>query len=170
MNALHTTFVAIALCAFAGYAAAQSVAQTPAPVSTASPTASPAPVPLKPEDYAGKSFDELLKIEEFGTAYRTVMLKTPLARAAWPYRDAGWAVSKLVLGPHNRQVVVTGTCSSRKCDLNKVQAFFDPISKKMYAHLTLGNKAAWLGKTDTFEKRTLEPLLQARELPPSSIK
>jgi hypothetical protein len=173
MKTSHTLLVAMAAwCCLSSPGWAQTKAASPAAIAAPSPAASPTPppAPLTPADYAGKTFDELLKTEEFNTAYRAVMVKTPLARAGWPFRDSGWPVSMLVTGPHNRQVVVTGTCSSRKCDLNKVQAFFDPISKKMYAHLTLGNKKAWLGKTDPFEKRVLEPMLHTKPEPPSSIK
>jgi hypothetical protein len=161
--------LAVLLCS-GSPSAVKAQTKTIAPAAVATPALAASPAPLIPADFNGKTFEELMKIEEFSSAYREVMRKTPLVRAAWPFRDAGWPPSTLVGGPHNRQVVVSGTCSSRKCDLNKVQAFYDPISKKMYAHLTLGNKKAWLGKTDPFEQRVLQPLLHTKPEPPPSIK
>jgi hypothetical protein len=153
MKPLHRfVFSAIALlCAHAATAQSNMPPVVPPNPMTAAVIA---------EQYGNKSFDDLMKMEDFSAAYRAALGKSPLSRAAWPFKDAGWPASTVVDGPHNRKVVMTGTCSTRKCDLNRVQAFFDPISKKMYAHLTLGNKAAWLGKTDTFEQRMLNPLLQ----------
>jgi hypothetical protein len=123
------------------------------------PQTAPPEIAIPPQ-YENQPFGELLKIEDFNAAYRLALSKSPLARQSWALRDAGWAPSKFVPGPHNRRVLMTGTCSTRKCDLNKVQVFYDPSSKKAYVHLTLGNKAAWLGRPDPFEKRVLDPLLQ----------
>jgi hypothetical protein len=146
----HLLIALLALCA-----AGAAIAQTQTTVPQTAP-----PAIATPPQYENQPFAELLKIEDFNTAYRAALAQSPLAKQSWALRDAGWPLSKFVPGPNNRRVLVTGTCSDQKCNLNKVHVFYDPAVRKAYVHLTLGNRAAWLGRPSTFEKRVLEPLLK----------
>jgi hypothetical protein len=112
------------------------------------------------DPFVGRSFAELLARDDFGSAYRAAVQRTPVGRAAWPMKDAGLPPSSVVTLSNSSQFVRTATCGRPRCDANSAQVFYSRADGRIFVYLTVGGRGGWTGAPDTFVRQELLKHLQ----------
>jgi hypothetical protein len=111
------------------------------------------------DPYIGKTFGELMQLEDFSAAYLASLKRTPIAGARWARTDGKLPVSTYIPGPNQRLILKTATCAPRTCFNNRVDVFFDPLDRRAWIYTKIGARTGWSGGIDPFIKRYFEPHL-----------
>jgi hypothetical protein len=111
------------------------------------------------DPYIGKTFAELMQLEDFRAAYLASLKRTPISGARWARADGGLPVSVYIPGPEKRNIVRTATCVPRTCFNNRIDVFFDPLERHAWIYTKIGARTGWSGGINPFLKTYFEPHL-----------